>query len=159
MLICHRFYRRSVKLPNDRHTPAEIRDNPRLYPFFRRVQGAIDCTHLDAFVPEDALPRYRDRKGRISQNVLTACSFDMRFTYVLPGWEGSAADGRVYADARSTDFAIREGTYYLADAGFPACNALLVPYRNVRYHLKEWARSSSRYVPCDSLICMHTHIN
>ncbi|TFK81400.1 hypothetical protein K466DRAFT_461768, partial [Polyporus arcularius HHB13444] len=40
------FYRRYVKLPKDTHTPPEIRNNPRLYPFFRRVQGAIDCTHL-----------------------------------------------------------------------------------------------------------------
>ncbi len=145
MLTSPRFYRRYIKLPQDNHTPPEIRTNPRMYPFFRRVQGAIDCTHLDAFVPEDALPRYRDRKGRISQNVLTACTFDMRFTYILPGWEGSAADGRIYSDARSTDFSIPEHTYYLADAGFPICNALLVPYRGVRYHLKEWASVSHKY--------------
>lgn len=144
MLVSPRFYRRYIHLPCDSRTPPEIRTNPRLYPFFRHCKGAIDCTHLDAWVPEDALSRYRDRKGRISQNVFTACSFDMRFTYVLPGWEGSAADGRVYADARSTDFAVAEDTFYLADAGFPSCNALLVPYRGVRYHLKEWARSSSK---------------
>ena len=116
------------------------------YPFFRHVQGAIDCTHLDAFVPNDALPRYHDHKGQISQNVLTACSFNMRFTYVLPGWEGSAADGRVYANARSTNFAVQDRTYYLADAGFPACKVLLVPYRGVRYHFREWAQSANRYV-------------
>lgn len=39
--------------------------------------------------------RYRDRKGNITQNVLVACTFDLRFTYVLAGWEGSAHDGRV----------------------------------------------------------------
>lgn len=69
----------------------------------------------------------------------------MRFTYVLSGWEGSAADGRVFADARTKDFAISPGTYYLADAGYPACDALLVPYRGVRYHLKEWGRAPQRY--------------
>lgn len=31
--------------------------------------------------------------------MLAACTFDLRFTYVLPGWEGSAADGRVLEDA------------------------------------------------------------
>lgn len=144
MLTAPTFYHRYVRLPSDARTPPEIRDNPSLYPFFRCVLGAIDCTHLDAFVSEDALPRYRDRKGRISQNVLTACSFDMRFTYVLPGWEGSAANGRVYADARATDFAIQENTYYLADAGFPICCPLLVPYCGVKYHLKEWAKASQR---------------
>ncbi len=67
----------------------------------------------------------------------------MYFSYVLPGWEGSAADGSVYADARFTDFAIQEGSYYFVDAGFPACSIQLVPYRGVRYHLKEWAHASN----------------
>jgi hypothetical protein len=58
------------------------------------------------------------------------------------GWEGSAADARVYHDARTTDFTIPEGKYYLADAGFASCDELLVPYRNVRYHLAEWGRAA-----------------
>ncbi|KAL0424427.1 UNVERIFIED_CONTAM: hypothetical protein Sradi_0977500, partial [Sesamum radiatum] len=36
--------------------------------------------------------RYRSRKGRLAQNVLAICDFDMNFTYVYAGWEGSAAD-------------------------------------------------------------------
>ena len=63
----------------------------------------------------------------------------MRFTYVLSGWEGSAADGRLWENARQSDLRIPHGRYYLADAGFPSCDALMVPYRGVRYHLKEWA--------------------
>lgn len=146
MLISPRFYRRYVKLPPDDQVPSEIQKDQRFYPWFKDVRGAIDCTHIDAFVPDDALPRYRDRKGRISQNVLTACSVDMRFTYVLPGWEGSAADGRIYEDARATDFPIKSGTHYLADAGFPSCDDLLTPYRGTRYHLKEWKGSGAKYV-------------
>jgi hypothetical protein len=69
----------------------------------------------------------------------------MRFSYVLAGWEGSAADSRIYDDARQTDFPIAPGLCYLADAGFPLCDSLLVPYHGVRYHLKEWGRSSQRY--------------
>ena len=34
---------------------------------------------------------FRGRK-RLTQNVLAAVSFDLRFTYVLAGWEGSAHD-------------------------------------------------------------------
>ena len=34
-------------------------------------------------------------------NVLGVCSQDMQFIYILPGWEGSAADGRVLRDALS----------------------------------------------------------
>ncbi|KAG6473578.1 hypothetical protein ZIOFF_067495 [Zingiber officinale] len=45
--------------------------------------------------------RYRTRKGEIATNVLGVCTPNMQFTYVLPGWEGSAADGRVLRDAIS----------------------------------------------------------
>ena len=39
-------------------------------------------------------PRFRTRKGQIATNVLGVCSQDMEFIYVLPGWEGSAANSR-----------------------------------------------------------------
>ena len=70
----------------------------------------------------------------------------MHFFYVLAGWEGSAADGRLWEYARSTDLSIPPGKYLLGDAGFPSCDALLVPYRGVRYHLKEWAEGELRYL-------------
>jgi len=73
-----------------------------------------------------------------------ACSFDLRFVYVLSGWEGSASDAVVYHDAWHTDFRIPPGKYYLADAGFPLCEQLLVPYRGVRYHLNEWKHADQR---------------
>lgn len=50
-------------------------------------------------VPVEDRPRYRDRKGDISTNVLATCDSNLRFTYVLPGWEGSASDPRVLRDA------------------------------------------------------------
>jgi hypothetical protein len=43
-------------------------------------------------------PTFRGRKG-LTQNVLAAVSFDLRFTYVLAGWEGSAHDVLILADA------------------------------------------------------------
>ena len=46
-------------------------------------------------MPLEDKPRYRNRKGEIATNVLGVCSHDMQFIYVLPGWEGSAAEGRV----------------------------------------------------------------
>jgi hypothetical protein len=45
--------------------------------------------------------RFRDRKGDLSQNVLAACNFNYEITYVLSGWEGSAADARVLQSALS----------------------------------------------------------
>ena len=42
-----------------------------------------------------------------------------------------------------TDFHIPVGKYYLTDAGFPAYDALLVPYCGVQYHLAEWGCANS----------------
>lgn len=137
------FYRQYVHLPRI-ETPIEIEDNPKLFPYFQNCLGALDGCHIDARVPEGDMARYRNRKGRISQNVLAVCGFDMRYVYVLSGWEGSASDSLIYEDARQTDFRIPDGWFYLADAGFPLTPDTMVPYRGKRYHLKEWGRSNQR---------------
>ena len=61
--------------------------------------GALDGTHIPVHVPAHARGRYRNRKGDLTTNVLGVCSPDAKFIFVLPGWEGSAADGRVLQDA------------------------------------------------------------
>ena len=63
--------------------------------------GAIDGTHIPATVVGREVSRYRNRHGKISQNVLAACNFDLQFIYVLSGWEGSAHDLKVLNDAIS----------------------------------------------------------
>jgi hypothetical protein len=83
MVTTPAFYTRYVKLPPDDKTPACIRDNGKFDPFFKDCLGAIDGTHIFAHVEESATARYRDQKGAISQNVLAACTFDLRFCYVL----------------------------------------------------------------------------
>lgn len=92
------------------------------------------------------LARYRDRLGNISQNILAACTFEMLFCYVLSGWEGSAADSLIFERAREASFTVPEDSLFLADAGFPSCDVLLVPYRSVRYHLREWGAARQRYI-------------
>jgi hypothetical protein len=147
------FYTRYVKLPHDDQVPAHIRKNGKFHPFFENCLGALDGTHVWAHVPSTETGRYRDRKGAISQNVLAACTFDMQFCYILSGWEGSAADARILHEARQQDFAIPAGKFYLADAGFSLSKSIMVPYRNVRYHLKEWGRSNQRCVIYCICIC------
>jgi len=39
------------------------------------------------------------RKSFATQNVMAAVDFDLRFTYVLAGWEGTAHDALVLRDA------------------------------------------------------------
>ncbi|TFK17250.1 hypothetical protein FA15DRAFT_548852, partial [Coprinopsis marcescibilis] len=51
---------------------------------------------------------------------------------------GSAADATMYAHVWQVDFHIPVGKVYLADAGFGICDAFLVPYCGVCYHLAEW---------------------
>jgi DDE superfamily endonuclease len=63
----------------------------------------------------------------------------------MTGWEGSASDARVFESALNCDLKIPKGTYLLADAGFPHCKQLLVPYRGIRYHLAEWGQAKLRY--------------
>ena len=84
----------------------------------------------------------RNRKGFVSQNCLFACNFDMLFIYALTGWDRATADATMWHDTHSHDFYIPDGKYLLADAGFGGSDALLVPYRGVRYHLKEWCQAS-----------------
>ena len=49
----------------------------------------------------------------------------------------------LFSEAHQIDFYILKGKYYLADAGFASSEALLIPYRNVRYHLAEWGRAKN----------------
>ena len=61
---------------------------------------------------EDAV-RYRSRKSYTTQNVLVACSFDLKFTYVLPGWEGTTSDSRIIKNAltRNDNLKISQGKF------------------------------------------------
>ena len=85
---------------------------------------------------------YRCRKAFTTQNVLVVSSFNFTFQYVLAVWAGSVHDSRVLEDAKKKGFKIPDGKYYLADAGYASSTSLLVPYRGVRYHLKEQAQTN-----------------
>ncbi|MFQ6621157.1 hypothetical protein Gotur_002660 [Gossypium turneri] len=60
-------------------------------------------------------------KGDIATNMLGVGTPDMHFVYILLGWEGSIADGRVIRDAISC--------YYLLDVGYTNCERFLAPFR------------------------------
>ncbi|KAJ0028615.1 hypothetical protein Pint_35933 [Pistacia integerrima] len=67
--------------------------------WFKNYLGALDGTYIKVHVSADDIPRYRSRKSEIATNVLGVCTPDMQFIYVLAGWEGFAANGRVLRDA------------------------------------------------------------
>ncbi|KAI9087842.1 hypothetical protein K1719_030172 [Acacia pycnantha] len=99
--------------PNGSSVPAEIHGNDKFM--------------VDA-------PRYRGRKDFPTQNVLAACTFDLKFTYVLVGWEGTTSDSRIIKDALSREDCLKipQGKYYLVDAGFMLTSGIITPYRGVR---------------------------
>ena len=70
-----------------------------------------DGTHVCTSVPPEIQGRFRGLKDGTTQNMLATISFDVKFTYVLAGWEGSAHDSRVLNDAfaRPGVFSIPEG--------------------------------------------------
>lgn len=94
------FAKEMIKPPSLDETPSEILRNMKYYPWFKDCIGAIDGTHIPAVVPADQAVPYRSgRKNECTQNVMAVCSFDMRFTWIWPGWEGSAHDFRIFTEA------------------------------------------------------------
>lgn len=133
-----------VKLPTS-NTPlgSRVADDPKYATYFTDCLGALDGTHIDVHVHPQEHPRYRNRKGHLSQNVLAVCDFDLQFTYVLAGWEGSAHDSTVLRDAiLNHGFKTPGKKYWLGDAGYSNTETVLVPYKGTRYHLKEQRLSS-----------------
>ncbi|XP_068476540.1 protein ALP1-like [Phaseolus vulgaris] len=120
----------------------QILHNNLFFPYFKDCLGAIDGTHVRVKVPRADAPRFRGRKDWPTQNVFAACDLDMKFTYVLAGWEGTASDSRILKEAfiGEDPLVIPEGKYYLGNVGFMLKPQILTPYRGVRYHLKEYSR-------------------
>ena len=71
---------------------AIIRNNQWYWPFFKNAIGAIDGTHIPCVVSPTKQAKFIGRKGHPTQNVMVICDWDMCFTFVLPGWEGTAHD-------------------------------------------------------------------
>ena len=123
---------------------SKIHSNPKFWPYFKGVVGAVDGCHIPISPPSHQASSYRNRKGFLSQNCLFVCGFDLDFKYSLCGWEGSALDVQVYEEALACGLIIPEGKYILGDLGYPYRCKLLVPYQGVRYHLAEWGRTNIR---------------
>jgi hypothetical protein len=139
-------YKSNCNLPTrDTPTASRISESFKYSLYFNDCLGALDGTHIEMHIPLELQPRYRNRKGTLSQNVLAVCDFDMRFVYILAGWEGSAHDSRVLSDAQATHgFKTPKGRYWLGDAGYRSSEFVLTPYRGVRYHLKEVQQASQK---------------
>jgi hypothetical protein len=56
-----------------------------------------------ARVPRNQRAAFLGRKHTTTQNILAIVDFDLRFTYVLAGWEGLAHDSLILADALESE--------------------------------------------------------
>ncbi|RWR85031.1 putative nuclease HARBI1 [Cinnamomum micranthum f. kanehirae] len=148
--------------PAGSETPPEIATNPLFNPYFKDCIGAIDGTHIPAWVRSEDQVRYQNRKGFLSQNVMVVVSFDMRFQYVFAGWEGSASDSKILQDALwrrpYNRLQVPTGKYYLVDAGYANTRGFIAPYRGVRYHLKEWLTTQAPQTPKELYNLRHSKL-
>lgn len=135
--------------PPGTDVPPEISVDPRLYPYFKDCVGAVDGIHFPVTVGVDEQGPFRNKNGLLSQNVLAACSFDLKFHYVLAGWEGSASDLRVLNSAltRRNKLQVPEGKYYLVNNKYANLPAFMAPYQDAPYHSNE---SANCYHPQDA---------
>ncbi|XP_028214870.1 uncharacterized protein LOC114396901 [Glycine soja] len=109
--------------------------------------GAIDGMHVSAWASASKQAAFRGRKVLVTQNVLVVCDFDMLFTFVYSGWEGTANDSRVFLDALSLEnnFPKPNGDqFYLIDSGFSNMPGYLAPFRRNKYHLHDFREGGGR---------------
>lgn len=90
-----------------RDVPSHIMRDERYMPYFKDCIGAIDGTHVDARVPVEDQVAYIGRHDTTTQNVMAVCDFNMCFTFIVAGWEGSAHDSRIFNRA----IADRDGNF------------------------------------------------
>ena len=80
--------------------------DPR-WKWFKGCLGALDAAHINVLVDNEDKGRYRNKKREITTNNLVTCDRNLRFGYILVGWEGSASDIRVLRDAVFRDHGLK----------------------------------------------------
>ncbi|KAG6513446.1 hypothetical protein ZIOFF_023776 [Zingiber officinale] len=119
-----------------------VTSNEACCSILRNCVSALDGIHIRVKVSNVDAPRYRGRNDCPTTNMLAACSFDLKFTYILSGWEGTTFDSRIIKNAlsRRDKLLFPHGKYYLIDSKFMLKSGLITPSRGIRYHLKEYLR-------------------
>nr|XP_020177363.1 uncharacterized protein LOC109762888 [Aegilops tauschii subsp. strangulata] len=139
-----------IRSPTDR-TPTKIHTSPRWYPYFKPYFKSAEVTSCSI---------YRGRKHYTSQNVLAAVDFDLNFTYVLAGWEGSAHDANIVNDimSRRGGINIPDGKFYLEYVGYACRPAVLPPFRKIRHHLNDFPHRNYPGTPQELFNLKHSSL-
>ena len=112
--------------------------NFSIFSYLQNCIGAIDGMHVPITIRQDNASPYRNRKGTLSQNIMFACDFNLKFTFISSGWEESASDAGVLRSALGKGFIMPVGKFYLVDGGYANTPSFLAPYRGVKSHLNEF---------------------
>ncbi|RDX83198.1 hypothetical protein CR513_35919, partial [Mucuna pruriens] len=103
--------------------------------FIRFSMYHLIFTQSIMLVPRTKASRYHGKKGYPTQNIFVACDFNIKFTYILVGWECTTFDSRILRDTIT-----REDPLIIhKDVDFMLKCQILPWFRNVRYHLKEYS--------------------
>ncbi|XVF50162.1 hypothetical protein PTKIN_Ptkin04bG0073500 [Pterospermum kingtungense] len=126
----------SIESSQDQH-------HRRLRDIFKGAIGALDGTLVHAVIPPNKQVPYRGRgRNECYQNVLAICDFNMIFTFVWAGWEGTTHDSRVLSETmRNLENNFPHpppDKYYLCDAAYSHTRGFMTPYRNTRYWLLDF---------------------
>lgn len=146
--ICQ-LYGQYMVMPSP-ETPDFIKCSSRFFPYFQDCIGAIGGCHVPINVSKIGQGRFRNTKGFTTQNVMAAIGFDMRFQYVLAGWEGSATNSDILVDALSRPsgrFTVPEGKYYLVDSSYANTRSFIAPFPGFRYHLSDYVNGGNPQNP------------
>ncbi|XP_042482941.1 uncharacterized protein LOC122063292 [Macadamia integrifolia] len=137
------YARELIQPPSFNEIPAKICGDKRYHLYFDNCIRAIDGTHVNASVPvANQIPYRSGRKKYATQNVLVVCDFDICFTFIWAGWEGTVLGSRILWEALHRQYLKfphpPEGKYYLVDLGFSNVPGYLAPFKNVCYHKQDY---------------------
>nr|KAJ0187781.1 hypothetical protein LSAT_V11C900492920 [Lactuca sativa] len=76
---------------------------------------------------------------------MIVCDFNICFTFVWAGWEGTAHGTRIFNEALhrpDLHFPFPTDKYYVIDVRYPNTRGYLAPYKgtNIRYHISDFRR-------------------
>lgn len=109
--------------------------------FLNKAIGAADGTQIPMRIRERGKmfvsARWADKQENITMNTIAACRHDMAFSFVSTGCESCMSDIDV-VQRSDLEEKIPDGHFLLFDAILhQTSRKILVPYRNVPYHLPE----------------------
>ena len=92
------FYGSQITFPTHATPISDKILNDPQFRFFDQCIGAVDGTHIQAFVSPDEHFHMYNHKGFFISKLSFICNFHFHFLYSLCGWDGSMSDASLWTD-------------------------------------------------------------